>query len=206
MSEEQNLGSAQPNGAVSGDHGGKEQDGSAAVQNQPASNRGESRLLGKVKSLKQQLHDLESLSQSLQLEKLEIEGNKDKTIDHLKNELMSAKTALKAKDQAYAFATLGSQVKTEAAKMGCQDPDSLLKLMDLKGIPVDPETFTGDTDSIRMTLEEQKKMRPFYFGKAAPNVMDVGQSNSVLQQPSVDFSKMSREELTKFIKENGDKL
>ena len=80
-------------------------------------------------------------------------------------------------------------------KMGCANPEDLIKLMDLNAIPVDPETFTGDTDSIRIMLEDQKKSRPFFFSKPAPNVQDVSQQNSILQKPVKDYSQMSREEL-----------
>lgn len=191
------MGSAQPNDAVSGGQGGEETQAGSAVetQQQQQVNRGEARLLGEVKSLKQQLADIKQYNEQLEMQKLEVEGNKDKMIEHLQAKVQSLETNVKQKENAFATATLGSQVKTEAAKMGCANPDDLIKLIDLQSIPVDPETYTGDTDSIRLMLEEQKKSRPFFFGKPAPQVYDVAQQNKVLNKPQKDFSQMNREEL-----------
>lgn len=190
------MGSAQPNDAVSGGQGGESHDaGSADQEQQQQTSRGESRLLGEVKSLKAKLAEAEAQAQSQQMQILEAEGNKDKQIEFLQGRVQSLETNLNQKEKAFATATLGGQVKAEAAKMGVQNPDDLIRLMDISGIPVDPDTYTGDADSIRIMLEEQKKSRPFFFGKQAPQVHDVAQQNKVLNKPQKDFSQMSREEL-----------
>ena len=168
MEDNNQMGSAQPNDAVSGGQGGQDQHAGSADVDQSQVSKGNNRLLGEVKNLKSKLAELQQYNESLEMQKLEVEGNKDKMIEHLQQKLQSTETKLQQKDQAYAFATLGSQVQTEAAKMGCENPDDLIKLMDLSSIPVDPETFRGDTDSIRILLEDQKKSRPFFFGKPAP--------------------------------------
>ena len=200
--ESNEMGGAQPNDAVSGGQGGESvQAGSAVEQEQQqVTSRGESRLLGEVKSLKQQISDMKAYNEQLEMQKLEVEGNKDKMIEHLQNKVQSLESSNKQKESAFATATLGSQVKTEAAKMGCANPDDLVKLIDLQSIPVDPETYTGDTDSIRLMLEQEKKSRPFFFGKPAPQVQDVVQQNAVLNRPQKDYSQMSREELDEEIK------
>lgn len=199
MSQEE-MGGAQPSDAVSGGQGGENVDAGGADQQTQQAGRGESRLLGEVKSLKAKLAELTAQNEQSQMQLLEAEGNKDKQIEYLQGQVNTLKTSIQQKDEAYAFATLGSQVKTEAAKMGVQNPDDLIKLMDLSGIPVDPDTFTGDGDSIRIMLEEQKKSRPFFFAKQAPQVHDVARQNTVLNRPQADFSDMSREELDEQIK------
>ncbi len=204
MSDINEMGSAQPNDAVSGGQGGSQQAVSGVVDEQQT--KGSSRLIGEVKSLKQQLQDAKALSDSLELQKLEVEGNKDKMIEHLTNKVGTLEASNQSREKTIAFNTLGGQVKTEAAKMGCQDPADLVKLMDLKGIPVDPHTYEGDIDSIRILLQEEKSKRPFFFGKAAPTVHDVAQQNAVIQQNEVDFSKMSRDELGAYIKANSNKF
>ena len=195
MSKEE-MGSAQPNDAVGGGQGGESGDaGSAGQQQQQQQTNPNSRMLGEIKALKQQLAETKTANESLQMQKLEQEGNKDKTIEFLQAKVANLESQNKEREQKLAFQTLGSQVKTEAAKMGCQNPDDLIKLMDLKGIPVDPDTYTGDTDSIRVMLEDQKKSRPFFFGKAGLNVQDVNQQNTILNKPQKDYGKMTREEL-----------
>lgn len=194
--ETNEMGGAQPSDAVSGGQGGDSVGAGSADQQQTNSvNRGESRLLGEVKSLKQQLADERASSESLRMQKLEAEGNKDKMIEHLTAKVTALESSLQSKEQAFAFTTLGSQVKTEAAKMGCTNPDDLVKLMDTSGIPVDPVTYVGDNDSIRIMLEEQKKQRPFFFGKPAPVVNDVTPQNTVLNKPQKAYSDMTRDEL-----------
>lgn len=204
MDTNNEMGSAQPNDAVSGGQGGESQDAGSAGLEQQQSGRGESRLLGEVKSLKQKLADAQSQIEASQLKALEAEGNKDKQIEYLSGRVQTLESSLKQKEKAFGFATLGSQVKTEAAKMGVQNPDDLIKLMDLSSIPVDPDNYTGDTDSIRIMLEEQKKSRPFFFAKPAPTVHDVAQQNTIVNKPQKDFSEMSREELDAHIKAMAD--
>ena len=133
-------------------------------------------------------------------------GNTDELIRKLQERNSKLEADLLAKDKQYAFATLGSQFKTEAARMGCQDPDSLLKIMDITDIPVDPETFTANGDAVKVRLSETKKTMPYFFGKEAPTVQDVDQQNVVLNKPAADFTKMTREELDAYIKEHGHKL
>jgi len=203
MQDNEQLSSGQPDDKASGSAGDTQQVSSG---NDSVKYDTYKKVLGEKKAADQRMRELEDKLNSFEVEKMQAEGNSIELIKKLQADLTLTRESLKKKDQAYAFATLGSQVKTEAAKMGCQDPDSLIKLMDLQGIPVDPDTFRGDTDNIRMMLESEKKSRPFFFGKAAPLIHDVAQQNAVLQQPGVDFSSMTRVELDAYIKKHGDKL
>lgn len=203
MSDNEQMSSGQPEAQASGSEGDKQHStsGSDSVKYDTYK-----KLLGEKKAADQRLKSLEEKLNTLEVEKMSAEGNKDELIQKLQDQVRGLQDSLKQKDQAYAFTTLGSQVKTEAAKMGCQDPDSLVKLMDLSGIPVDPDSYTGDVDNIRMMLEDQKKARPFFFGKPAPQVHDVSQQNSVMQKPGVDFSSMSREELNDYLKKHAGEI
>lgn len=203
MSEENKVSSGQPVQEASGSTGDTQP---VASGNDSVKYDTYKKLLGEKKATDQRMRDLEQKLNSLEVEKMAAEGNKDELIEKLQDQARNLQDSLKKKDQAYAFATLGAQVKTEAAKMGCQDPDSLVKLMDLSGVPVDPESYRGDADNIRMLVEDKKKEMPFYFGKAAPTVHDVAQQNAVLQNPTVDFKSMSREELDAYVKKHGTEL
>lgn len=167
------------------------------------------KLLGEKKAADQRARDFEERLSAAESDKMRSEGNTEALLLKIQEENANLKKSLTQKEQAFAYATLGSQVKTEAARMGCQDPDSLVKLMDLKGIPVDPETFRADTDALRMMLESEKNTRPFYFGKPAPNVLDVKRQDVVFSNDPMgehDISKMSRDQLAAYVTKYGSKL
>lgn len=207
MQDDNEMSSGQPNETASGTEGETQQQstsGSDSVKYDTYK-----KLLGEKKAADSRMKALEDKLNALEVDKMQAEGNKDELIQKLQADLSVTRDSLKQKDQAYAYATLGSQVKTEAAKMGCQDPDSLVKLMDLQGIPIDPETFRGDSDNIKMMLEEEKRSRPFYFGKPAPNIQDVKRQDAILQSSTPDehdLSNKSREEIDAYIKKYGSQL
>lgn len=200
MSEDQKVSSGQP-GEVSDQNQGDTQ--AVTSGNDSVKYDTYKKVLGEKKAADQKLRELEMRLEQMEIEKATAEGNKDELLVKFQEQNRQLQDRLKQKDQAYAFANLSSQVKTEAAKMGCQDPDSLVKLMDLANIPVDPESYRADTDNIRMMLEDEKKSRPFFFGKQAPAIQDVSQSNTIHQKPVKDLSNLDRKELDELVRKMG---
>jgi hypothetical protein len=203
MSDTNEVGSAQPNGAVGGGQGGSSENaGSAGSQG----NQGERRLLGEVKSLKTQLEEAQRRAEDLDMQRMQAEGDKDAQIKALSEKVFQLQTEKKEQDQRHAFSVLGNQLQVEAAKMGCVDTDLFMKATDLKGIPVDPETYRANEENLKMVVEDVKSARPYLFAKAAPNVQDFGQPKAVTNNPAgPDFNSMSRAELQDWLKKNGDK-
>lgn len=189
MSEEQEMSSGQPAKKISDQTGGDTQLSTGGTDKVGYDTY--KKVLGEKKAVDVKLRELELKFENMEIAKMTAEGNKDELLDKFQKQNIELHDRLKKKDEAYAFATLGSQVKTEAARMGCQDPDSLVKLMDLSSVPVDPESFKADTDSVRMMLEDQKKTRPFFFGKQAPTIHDVSQSNTIPQRSAKKPSEMN---------------
>lgn len=155
------------------------------------------KVLSEKKARDTQLSELQNQLEQLQNEKLQKEGNTQELLDRYKTQSETFKSELEQTKRAYARATLSGQVKTEAVKLGCQDPETLIKILDLDNIPVDPTSFSADADNIKMLLEETKKSRPYFFGKPAPNVSDVSQQPTNYSQgtSSSDLKSKSREEL-----------
>lgn len=201
--ESQEMSSGQPEEQTSGQSGDTQQvsSGNGSVKYETYK-----KVLGEKKAADARLRELEQKVESFEVQTMQEGGQLKELVEKLQKQNQTYASQIKEKEHKYAHATLSSQIKTEAVRMGCLDPDRLLKLMDLSAVPVDPETYTTDNDGIRLLLEEQKKTLPFFFSKAAPTVHDVSGANTVPQESTVDFSSMSRTELAEFVKKNKSKF
>lgn len=123
------------------------------------------KLLKEKKSLLSKYSELESMVSKLSQEKDMAEGNKDKVIDELKKQNQQIKSDFEKTKQTYTWSTLTSEIKREAAKNGCKDPDKLLRLMsdeDLRSLEIG-EDFSIDSGSLKELIEKNRKENHFLF-------------------------------------------
>jgi hypothetical protein len=135
---------------------------------------------------------------------LETQGKTDELISNYRKKTEELETALKKTKQTYAWNTVSSVIKMEATKLGCQDPDKLLRLMDnedLQALEVD-ENFNIDREALGKILEKNKKENYFLFKESAPK-MASGLPKTSSGEKKKDLSELTKEELLAHAKSIG---
>ncbi|MFO0447765.1 MAG: hypothetical protein ACK52I_03585 [Pseudomonadota bacterium] len=126
--------------------------------------------ISQVKKLQAELKAREDLLEQEKQKTLEAEGNKDELISQLKSKVSELEKKTKETINSFAYVSLEAQVKAEAVKAGCIDPEAVMKLADLSEVEVDPKTFRADGDAVTSVLEALKKDRPYLFSKGGPKI------------------------------------
>lgn len=164
------------------------------------------RTVGEVKRLKEQLKEAQALKDRLaELEQNEQmrAGKHEETIQSLRAENEKIKKSERAVFQKYAYRSLGSQVREEAMKHGCVDPDALMKLADLSDVEVDADTFEADREKIAEVVASMKAKSPYLFNKSAPKINGkMPNGDKVSDKKEMDFKKMSAQEITEWLNKN----
>ena len=156
------------------------------------------KLLNEKKNVQGKLSEYEAELQSLREEKLQREGNHEKLIEDLRKKNTELSTNLSKKDQSYAWNTLTSEIKREAMRAGCENPDKLIRLLDdedLRSIEVG-ENFSIDKQSLSAVLEKAKRENSFLF-KSSNKITANGNPSTKIEENNKlnDLSKLSMEEL-----------
>lgn len=161
--------------------------------------------LGEAKRLKEQLKEAQALKDRLveleQNEQVRL-GKHEETIADLRKQVEAANKGKKEVFQKFAYKSLGEQVKSEALKHGCVDPDALMKLADLSDIEIDAETFEADREKLAEIVGGIKTTKPYLFNKSAPNINGKMPSGQKAEQKAIDFKKMSTLEITEWLNKN----
>lgn len=111
------------------------------------------------KELIEELAQLKDKLAKIEEEKLLKDQDKEKVISHLQKEATKYKSEVNKVRSQYAYKEVTNQIKTEALKQGCINPDKLIKLLpeeDLKTLTVDEE-FRVDQESLKSIIEKAKK-------------------------------------------------
>jgi hypothetical protein len=152
--------------------------------------------LSEVKKLKEQLRGMDDLAtrlKDMEQDKMSAEGKKDEVITTLKAELEKTKKSEKSVFQRFAYKSLGDQVRVEATKQGCVDPEALMRLADLNDVEIDSETFEADQEKLAQIVSEIKASKPYMFSKGGPKInssLPNGSGGPQTSKPK-DISKMS---------------
>lgn len=158
--------------------------------------------LKEKKAAQSKLTEYEKELEKLRVEKLEAEGKKDELISSYKKRLDELESKVKQKDQMYAWTTLTGEIKREAMKVGCKDPDKLIRLLsddDLKSIEVG-EDFRINNDSLKEVIEKSKKENYFLFESSTKQVANGVPSKKAPEEPQKELSKMSLDEIKELYK------
>lgn len=155
------------------------------------------KLLSEKKNLQAKYQELENQLASIRQQKDLAEGNKDKVIEELRKSNDSLKSEFEKTKQTYAWNVLTSEIKREAVRNGCKDPDKLLRLMsddDLKALEVG-DNFSIEHNSLKEVIEKNKKENHFLF-ESSPKAVAAGQpSTKSPVAPDKKISELSLEEL-----------
>lgn len=146
--------------------------GGAVEKPQNVSFESHQKLLGEKKNLKAKYDELEKRLKDIESNKLEAEGKKDEALNSYKKRVEELEGSLSTTKKSFAWNTVVGEIKREAMKQGCVNPDKLIRLMSddqLNAIEID-DNFAVSVDSVKRVVEESKKDNGFIFsspGKAA---------------------------------------
>jgi len=194
--EEQNGASGSPNETVSDD----QQENTSQNSVNYLTHK---RLLGQKKRQDEELDALRSKVESFEHSQLESEGKKDELINALRRQVAERDDRYKRDLGNLAYSTLQSQVKSEAASMGCVDNDALTKLLDLQTLEVDQETFRADKSEISNMLEDARQKMPYLFSKAGPQVDSHNLKAPNLKGNEPDLSEMTTAQMIAYAEKHG---
>jgi hypothetical protein len=146
-------------------------------------------LLGKVKSASEKAKALEDELNKIKSEKLAAEGKKDELIEALKSQV----TEVKKRETQLGWNIVSGQVAVEAAKRGCVNVDTLMKVVDFGSAQIDTENFTVAKEDINLILDKAVKDHQYLFQSSVKKTKDAGASHSI--DTEVDIGKMSKDKL-----------
>jgi hypothetical protein len=146
-------------------------------------------LLGKVKSASEKAKALEDELNKIKTEKLSAEGKKDELIEALKQQLADTKK----KETQLGWNIVSGQVAMEAAKRGCVNVDTLMKVVDFGSAAIDTESYSLAKDDINLILDKAVKDHQYLFKTETKKPKDAGASHSI--DTETDFSKLKKDDL-----------
>lgn len=155
------------------------------------------KLLGEKKSLQARYQELENQFLAIKQEKDLAEGNKDKVIEELRKQNSTIKSEFEKTKQTYTWNVLTGEIKREAIRNGCKDPDKLIKLIpdeDLRSLEIG-ENFSIDGNSLKELIEKRKKEDHFLFESSSKSVVAGQPGVKAPVAPDKKLNEMSLEEL-----------
>lgn len=141
-------------------------------------------LLGKFKSASEKAKALEEELNKIRSEKLAAEGKKDELIEALKSQVSETKK----RETQLGWNIVSGQVAVEAAKRGCLNVDTLMKVVDFGSAEIDAQNFTVAKEDINLILDKAVKDHQYLFQSQAKKPKDAGASHSI--EVDEDLSKM----------------
>ena len=132
------------------------------------------RLLGQHKKMRGELDELRTTQQLAAENKLQAEGKKDEVIDSLREQLRNEKDGRSKEKTSYVWDRVTNQVKLEASRQGCKDPDMLIELLtkdELNTIQVGDD-LKVNFDDVRNVIES-RKLKHNNIGLFSSNVSHV---------------------------------
>lgn len=151
--------------------------------------------VSEVKRLKAEIKAKEDALTAAQQEKLAAEGNKDELISQLKAQVSKLEKANKDTLNSFVFMSLDTQVRKEAEKLGCVDPDAVVRLADLTAVDVDTKTFMADQGQLAQVITDLKKSKPYLFGKSGAKINTQAPGGTIDVEKKKPLKDMSKDEL-----------
>lgn len=154
------------------------------------------KVLKEKKARDAKLSEYEAKLQKLEEERLEKDGKLQELLESYKKKTTELETRLEKTNKQYAWSTLTGEIKREALKFGCKDPDKLIKLMsddDLRTIEVG-ENFSINPASLKEVIEKNKKENFFLFD-SSPKQAAPGIPSTKIEKPDKSLKDMSLDEL-----------
>lgn len=159
--------------------------------------------LNEKKNYQAKLSEYEQEVQRLREEKMSAEGKKDELLSTYQKKVQDLSEKLDKTTKHYAWNTLTSEIKREAMKHGCTDPDKLIRLMDdedLRSIEIG-ENFSIDNKAIESVIEKNKKDNFFLFKTGSKPIANGIPNTKPIDDSKEDLKKLSLDELKQKVKE-----
>lgn len=179
--------------------GATDQTSGASNQNQENVNPFQKDMFKFKEQARQAQAEAEELKRKLrerELEEEEKKGNLTKVLDEYKEKNRLLETTLKQKDFAFARNNIISNVKQEAIKAGCKDPDAFVRLLGKEKIDlvsVD-ESYNPSLEDVKSILNEGMKTYE-HIGLFSKGVNMV--NGLPTKEPNVTVKKKPMSEMTK---------
>lgn len=146
--------------------------GEAVILKDSVSIESHQKLLREKKTFQAKAQELESTKSQLEQRLAELEqekdlasGNKDKVIDEQKKKIDALSSEFEKTKQTYVYKTITSEIKREALRYGCKDPEKLLRLIadeDMRGLEI-TDDYSISKESLSSLMEKVKKEEYFLF-------------------------------------------
>lgn len=139
--------------------GGSKGDNKVSFESYDRVVRDNKKLQARFKEVEQTLNEKLKLIDDFEKGELESQGKKDELIAKLKKELGDKDAQLKEKTNTFAYERLKDQIRAEAVKAGCVNPEKLFKLLDpsdLRGIKLN-DRFSADENEIKSLVDKAKE-------------------------------------------------
>lgn len=156
--------------------------------------------LGEVKRYKAELKAAMEKLAGADNDKLQSEGKKDELIAKLRGDNDRITKTHKETLNGFIFSSLDSQIREQAASMGCVDVDAIGKLVDLSDLDVDTKTFKADKRAVTDLLDDLKKSKPYLFSKAGPKINGKIPGTKIVGGEGKSLQEMSTKELWEQLK------
>lgn len=124
------------------------------------------------KKYRQEKNELKSRLEALENERLHEQGKFKEIAEKEKARADKAEKEARERHAKFALRTVESQVKAEAARLGCVDTDALVKLMDLTELEPN-EDYDVDKSKLSEVMGRMQKEKGYLFQKAAPTHRDM---------------------------------
>lgn len=112
-------------------------------------------------------------------EQLEKNGEFQKLYEEAKAKLAEVETQRKSERATFAYQTVASQFKAEAAKLGCKRLDALEKLVDLDELAAHVgSNYVVEDKALKSFVEKAQKDHDYLFAKEAPGFRDAPPANN----------------------------
>lgn len=160
------------------------------------------KVLAAERNAKASKRELEEKLLEYERKEQEAKGNYESVITSYKKEVEDAKVALKKERENIIVERITFGIKTEAAKVGCENPDKLIKLLDksdYETLKADVDGYTVKPESLQALVEKAKKENPFLFKSPAVKINDAVPSSRPEKPKAKNINEMSKEELEQAI-------
>jgi hypothetical protein len=155
--------------------------------------------LDEKKLFQNRLTETEKELQALREADLKRKGKVDELLSAKEKRIQELEQTLANTGKQYSWSVLTGEIKREAIKSGCKDPDKLIKLMgddDLKKLSENiGENFEIASEPLKEVIEKNRKENYFLFSDSNKKIVNGNPSTKVEDEKVQDLSKLSIEEL-----------
>lgn len=150
------------------------------------------------KLFQSRLQETEAELSKLREADMKRKGKTDELLTQKEQRIKELEAKLENTSKTYVWSTIEGEIKREAIKQGCKNPDKFIRLMsddDLKNLSQHVgEDFKIAPDALKETVSKNKTDNYFLFSDSSKKVV-TGNPNTKVDDVPTDLSKLSLDEL-----------